>query len=191
MEKEKRTYYDLLYLHGFQYGWMSYTNRRSAAVNGIYARRSFLLELHLFPVLIFNMVILLFVFYQIDKRSYRKDIANGRKPDIRKPGTQFRLDGLHNIIFLVMIVGAVILSGVLPGMSAFQDAAGNVRGIHLFGEVTLTFPALIEIVIILLAAFLSFKTTDKQIRIRNHFTWGAIQEVAVLFIGIFITMQLH
>lgn len=141
------------------------------------------------PVLIFNMVILLFVFYQIDKRSYRKDIANGRKPDIRKPGTQFRLDGLHNIIFLVMIVGAVILSGVLPGMSAFQDAAGNVRGIHLFGEVTLTFPALIEIVIILLAAFLSFKTTDKQIRIRNHFTWGAIQEVAVLFIGIFITMQ--
>ena len=149
----------------------------------------FFWSLNLFPVLIFNMVILLFVFYQIDKRSYRKDIANGRKPDIRKPGTQFRLDGLHNIIFLVMIVGAVILSGVLPGMSAFQDAAGNVRGIHLFGEVTLTFPALIEIVIILLAAFLSFKTTDKQIRIRNHFTWGAIQEVAVLFIGIFITMQ--
>ena len=86
----------------------------------------FFWSLHLFPVLIFNMVILLFVFYQIDKRSYRKDIANGRKPDIRKPGTQFRLDGLHNIIFLVMIVGAVILSGVLPGMSAFQDAAGNV-----------------------------------------------------------------
>ena len=99
---------------------------------------SFFWSLNLFHILIFNMVILLFVFYQIDKRSYRKDIANGRKPDIRKPGTQFRLDGLHNIIFLVMIVGAVILSGVLPGMSAFQDAAGNVRGIHLFGEVTLT-----------------------------------------------------
>ena len=62
-------------------------------------------------------------------------------------------------------------------------------GIHIFGEVTLTFPALIEIVIILLAAFLSFKTTDKSIRRRNHFTWGAIQEVAVLFVGIFITMQ--
>lgn len=54
---------------------------------------------------------------------------------------------------------------------------------------TLTFPALIEIVLILLAAFLSFKTTDKSVRRRNHFTWGAIQEVAVLFIGIFITMQ--
>ena len=88
-----------------------------------------------------------------------------------------------------MIVAAVILSGVLPGMSAFQDAAGNVRGIHIFGEVTLTFPAMIEIVLILLAAWFSFKTTKSEIRRRNHFTWGAIKEVAVLFIGIFITMQ--
>ena len=149
----------------------------------------FFWSLHLFPVLIFNMVIMLFVFYYVDKRAYRKDIAEGRKPDISKPGTEFHIEGLHNIIFLVMIVAAVILSGVLPGLSAFQNAAGEVMGIHIFGEVTLTFPALIEIVMILLAAFLSFKTTDKSIRRRNHFTWGAIQEVAVLFIGIFITMQ--
>ena len=149
----------------------------------------FFWSIHLFPVLLFNMVILLFIFYHLDKRNYRKDIAEGRKPDISKPGTEFRIDGLHNIIFLVVIVAAVILSGVLPGMPAFQDAAGNVRGIHIFGEVSLSFPSLIEIVLILLAAFLSFKTTSSEIRTRNHFTWGAIQEVAVLFIGIFITMQ--
>ena len=94
----------------------------------------FFWSLHLFPVLIFNMVILLFVFYHLDKRNYRRDIAEGRKPDISKPGTEFRIDGLHNIVFLVMIVAAVILSGVLPGMPAFQDAAGNARGIHIFGE---------------------------------------------------------
>ena len=149
----------------------------------------FFWSLHLLPVLLFNMVIMLFVFYHVDKLAYRKDIAQGRKPDISKPGTEFHIDGLHNIIFLIMIVAAVILSGVLPGLSAFQDAEGAVKGIHLLGEVTLTFPALIEIVLILLAAFLSFKTTDKSVRRRNHFTWGAIQEVAVLFIGIFITMQ--
>lgn len=149
----------------------------------------FFWSLHLFPVLIFNMVILLFVFYHLDKRNYRRDIAEGRKPDISKPGTEFRIDGLHNIIFLIMIVAAVILSGVLPGMPAFQDAAGNARGIHIFGEVSLSFPSLIEIALILLAAFLSFKTTDKEVRVKNHFTWGAIKEVAVLFIGIFITMQ--
>ena len=149
----------------------------------------FFWSLHLLPVLLFNMVIMLFVFYHVDKLAYRKDIAQGRKPDISKPGTEFHIEGLHNIIFLVMIVAAVILSGVLPGLSAFQNAAGEIMGIHIFGEVTLTFPALIEIVMILMAAFLSFKTTDKSIRRRNHFTWGAIQEVAVLFIGIFITMQ--
>lgn len=149
----------------------------------------FFWSMHLFPVLIFNMAILLFVFYHLDKWAYRKDIARGRKPDISKPGTEFSIDGLHNIVFLIMIVAAVILSGVLPGMSAFQDAAGNVRGIHIFGEVTLTFPAMIEIVLILLAAWLSFRTTKSEIRRRNHFTWGAIKEVAVLFIGIFITMQ--
>lgn len=149
----------------------------------------FFWSFHLFPVLLFNMVILLFVFYLVDKRAYRKDIAQGRKPDISKCGTEFRIDGIHNILFMVLIVVAVILSGVLPGLAAFQDVAGNVRGIRVFGEVTLTFPALIEIILILLAAFLSFKTTDKSVRTRNHFTWGAIKEVAVLFIGIFITMQ--
>ena len=120
----------------------------------------FFWSLHLFPVLLFNMVILLFIFYQ-----------------------------LHNLVFLVMIVGAVILSGVLPGMKAFQDSAGNVLGIHIFGDVSLSFPSFIEIAIILAAAFLSFRTTPKDVRTRNHFTWGPIQEVAVLFIGIFITMQ--
>lgn len=149
----------------------------------------FFWSLGLFPVMVFNMVVLLFVFYHIDRKRYCQDIAKGLKPDIRKPGTEIRLEGLHNLVFLAMIVGAVILSGILPGMEAFQDKAGHVRGIPVYGEVVLGFPAVIEIFLILLAAFLSFKTTDVQIRRKNHFTWGAIREVAVLFVGIFITMQ--
>ena len=148
----------------------------------------FFWSLHLFPMLLVNMVVLLTIFYFLDRRNYRKDIAEGMRPDISKPGTTIRLEGAHNIIFLVMIVAAVILSGSLPGLPAFQDAAGNVRGIH-FGEVILGFPSIIEIAIILLAAFLSFRTSNPEIRTKNHFTWGAIKEVAVLFIGIFITMQ--
>lgn len=149
----------------------------------------FFWSLHLLPVLLFNAAVLLFVFYWLDRRAYRKDIAEGRKPDISKPGTDMKLTGLHNLIFVVMIVAAVILSGVLPGLPAFQDGEGQVRGIHLFGEVKLAYPAIIEIVIILTAAFLSFRTTKGEVRRKNHFTWGAIREVAVLFIGIFITMQ--
>ena len=149
----------------------------------------FFWSLRLFPVLLFNVVILLAVFYWIDMRAYRKDIAAGNMPDISKPGTEIKIRGLHNLIFLVMIVAAVVLSGVLPTLPMFQDGAGEVIGVHIFGEVTLTIPAILEILIILLAAFLSFKTTDVSVRKSNHFTWGAIQEVAVLFVGIFITMQ--
>lgn len=149
----------------------------------------FFWSLHLLPMFLFNVAVLLFVFYWLDRRAYRKDIAQGCKPDISKPGTEVKLIGLHNLIFLVMIVAAVILSGTLPNMPAFQTAEGGVRGIRIFGEVTLTYPAMIEMGIILLAAWLSFKTTNKEVRRKNHFTWGAIKEVAVLFIGIFITMQ--
>ena len=149
----------------------------------------FFWSLHLLPILLINMAVILTVFYYIDLRAYRKDIALGLKPDISKPGTEVKLRGTHNLIFLAAIVAAVILSGTLPSLPAFQDAAGNVKGIHIFGEVVLSYPSIIEIVIILASAFLSFKTTEPEIRRENHFTWGAIQEVAVLFIGIFITMQ--
>ena len=142
----------------------------------------------LFPVFLVNIILLLGVFFLLDTRAYRKDLADGNRPDINPGQSHLRLTGTHNIIFLVMIVGAVILSGVLPLLSLFQNAAGEVLGIHIIGEVTLTYPALIEVAIILAAAFLSFKTTPKQIRLNNHFNWAAIQEVAILFIGIFITM---
>ena len=149
----------------------------------------FFWSLKLFPLLLVNMVVLLTVFYWIDRRAYCKEIAKGRMPDINKPKTKISIQGIHNLLYVAMIVAAVILSGILPDMPAFQNEAGEVLGIHIYGHVTLTYPAIIEIIIILLAAFLSFKTTDPEIRVKNHFTWGAIKEVAVLFLGIFITMQ--
>ena len=142
----------------------------------------FFWSIRFFPILLLNMIILLTVLYFLDKRAYRKDIAAGYMPEIKENEPLIRFEGLHNIIFIVIIVAAVILSGVLPDVPFFQNAAGEVISIPIFGEV-------IEVVMILLAAFLSFKTTNAEIRKKNHFTWGAIQEVAVLFIGIFITMQ--
>ena len=128
-------------------------------------------------------MILLVIFYILDSRAYRKDLAEGIVPEVAKGEKEaIRVVGAHNIIFLAAIVVAVILSGILPSTKVFGG------GIHIFGEVKLTYAAIIEVVIILAAAFLSFKTTNKSVREDNHFSWGAIQEVAVLFIGIFITM---
>ncbi|MCI8871054.1 MAG: sodium:proton antiporter [Lawsonibacter sp.] len=149
----------------------------------------FFWSLRLMPVMLFNTAILLFLFYHVDMAAYRRDIASGRKPDISRPGTQVTIRGLHNLVFLAMIVAAVILSGMLPGLPLFQDAQGQVLAIPLAGEARLTVPSLIEMAIILLAAWLSFRTTDPSVRTANHFTWGAIREVAVLFVGIFLTMQ--
>ena len=41
-------------------------------------------SLHLLPVLCFNLVVLLPVFYMIDRKNYRLDIAEGSVPDISK-----------------------------------------------------------------------------------------------------------
>lgn len=143
----------------------------------------------LFPILLVNMIILLVVFYKIDLKMYRMDLAEGLIPEVHEDEPLIRFKGAHNFIFIATIIVAVILSGVLPGLPLFQNGEGEVIGIRIFQEVRLTLPTIIEIVIILASAWLSFKTTNAKVRRENHFTWGAIEEVAVLFVGIFITMQ--
>lgn len=138
----------------------------------------------LFPIMMTNTIILLFIFYHIDKRAYRKDIEEGFRPDLSKPDTTLEVEGAHNVLFLGMIIFAVLLSGILSGTPAFKG-----KGIPIMKGLMFPFSSVIEVLIILLAAWLSFKTTPVGVRKRNHFTWGAIQEVAIMFIGIFITMQ--
>lgn len=142
----------------------------------------FFWSLRLLPVMIINVIILLTTFYVIDRNAYKKDLADGLRPKFKREKRKLRLVGAHNIIFLIMIVGAVILSGVLPLINKVFS-----KGLVICGA-TLSFASMIEIGIILLAAFLAFKTTKKEVRYNNHFTWDAIEEVAVLFVGIFITM---
>jgi Na+/H+ antiporter NhaD/arsenite permease-like protein len=147
-------------------------------MNGV----DFFWSMNLLPVMILNVILLLALFFILDTRAYKKDLQDGAvKPS--KGETPLCLKGVHNIIFLVMIVGAVILSGVLPKVVPFFA-----KELHIYGEVSMGVSSIFEVVLILLAAFLSFKTTKEDIRKENNFTWEAIQEVAVLFIGIFITM---
>lgn len=143
----------------------------------------FFWSLRLLPIFILNTAILLVVFFFLDRRAYRKDIAEGHAPELTAEKTNVRIEGIHNIIFIMMIVVAVILSGVLSSLPLFE------KGVSLTENVNLSTASVIEVAIILLAAFLSMKTTKKDVRIENQFSWAAIQEVAILFIGIFITME--
>ena len=122
----------------------------------------FFWSLRLLPILVVNMVLLLVMFYYLDRKAYQKDISKGLMPTIVEGDPLIRIKGAHNFIFIIMIVAAVILSGVLPELDMFKNAAGEVIGIHIFGEVTFTVPAIIEIAIILLAAFLVFIVMASQ-----------------------------
>lgn len=143
----------------------------------------FFWSLRLLPIYALNTAILLTVFFFLDRRAYRKDIAEGHAPELTAEKTNVKIEGIHNIIFIVMIVVAVILSGALSSLPLFEN------GVSITENVDLSMVSVIEVAIILLAAFLSMKTTKKEVRIENQFSWAAIQEVAILFIGIFITME--
>lgn len=172
----------------------------------------FFWTMRLIAPLALNALILLTAYYLLDRHYYRKEIrlkaeegtdstgldrvgAEGELPVKRKPAPQepIKVEGLQNLIYLGIIIGAVILSGLLARNPAFIDpVTGGAKGITLFREaahrVVLPFTNIIRDPAILLAAFLSVKTTPRAIRSANRFSWAPIKEVAVLFIGIFVTM---
>jgi Na+/H+ antiporter NhaD/arsenite permease-like protein len=148
-------------------------------INGV----DFFWSMKLLPIMLLNLALLLALFAFNDIRAYRKDLALGLAPPADETDQKLHIEGAHNIVFLVIIVIAVILGGILPQMFPVFG-----KGISLCEGTTLTFATMLELALILLSTFLSYKTTKHSVREHNEFTWDAIKEVAILFIGIFITM---
>lgn len=120
-------------------------------------------------------VVLLALYYLIDSYYYKKeDIADIAKDN----GNQKKLclDGKVNFIYLLGVVLSVafVNEGYIDIMKD-ADAPIYVKFLR-------------EIVLLILAA-LSYFTTSKKTRFdENKFSWAPIVEVAVLFLGIFVTM---
>jgi len=116
---------------------------------------------------------LLAIFYVFDLLSWRheKGLHDTRAQH------QLRVVGLHNILYLFGILAAVLASGTWnSGISV------NVYDMELGLE------GLGRDVVLLVISYFSYKSTRPSIRIENAFTWKPIQEVAILFAGIFVTM---
>ncbi len=98
------------------------------------------------------------IFYVIDRLNFQR----APKPirDKETSHEEWRFDGLHNLLFMAMVLVAVI---AMPG---------GVREICMVS-----------------AAALSYITTNKNVHESNHFTFGPIKEVAWIFLGIFATMK--
>jgi Na+/H+ antiporter NhaD/arsenite permease-like protein len=154
----------------------------------------FFWTLNLWPQWLVGIGVVLAIFAVWEFTVFRKERTHGLE---NVPGVgRLRVLGSHNFAFLAGIL-AVILS-LSPelcakvGMPAPAVMAANIVGSD---PASLTPPLSAEIVRValfvgplLLLSALSLLTTPAQLRKENDFSWGAIIEVAVLFIGIFITM---
>jgi Na+/H+ antiporter NhaD/arsenite permease-like protein len=130
---------------------------------------------HIFPETLFLVGALLAIFYVIDSWYYRKE---GTLPADPTPDTRgFGLEGAVNFLPLLAVVGLVLMSGTWkPGISF--DVWGT--------EVELQ--QIVRDVLLVVVAIVSLAITPKGVREKNQFSWAPMQEVAKLFIGIFLTM---
>lgn len=140
---------------------------------------------HIWPLLLVNTVVLLGAFTLFDHHFLRKEdkthLDNMRLEYQATRKEPLGIEGLINIVFLVIIVLGVLSNGLLADLGETYFIAVN-------DEVHLGVNWFAEIALILLAMVLSLKFTKKELRVANEFEWGPIAEVAKLFIGIFITM---
>ena len=135
---------------------------------------SFFWTFKIIPHMLLVAGLLLTVYFFLDSYYYRKEGAKDRPS--KGPKEPFKLEGTHNFILLAGIVGAVLMSGVADWGEV--TTLGVHRSIQDWTR---------DGLLILIGA-LSLWTTRVEVREDNNFTWAPIIEVALLFIGIFITM---
>jgi len=133
----------------------------------------FFWTLKLLPEYLLASGILLIMFYFYDSYVFRREGVKFPS-EAKKP---LALEGSHNFLFLLGIMGAVLMSGTWKPEFHFTVY-----------HVTLPLNNLTRDLLILLIAFLSLKSTKAEIHKGNEFGWEPIREVAYLFAGIFITI---
>ena len=121
--------------------------------------------------------ILLVLFFALDVVLFKKEGSPVPTVDGNEPAEKFGLEGSVNLLFLLGIVLAVLLSGLYPLGELFAVAGVPVEGQNLLRDVAL-----------LCMAGLSLRFTSRRCRELNGFTWAPIEEVAKLFFGIFVSM---
>lgn len=130
---------------------------------------------HLILPLLVTLAILLAVYLALDGYFYRKEVAEGSFNPNAVAGTKFGIDGGINIVYLAILVGAVLMSGMWN-----SGIEVSVLGVHLTGQ------GILRDLIFIVVGIVSILTTPKSARTANQFSWEPIKEVAKLFFGIFL-----
>ena len=130
---------------------------------------------YIFPETLFMVISLLVIFYLIDSHYFKKEgvMRVDPTPDSGRVG----FDGAINFWLLGAVAGLVLMSGVWKSPIAF-DVAGTVVGL----------PGIVRDVGLVVITFVSLGITAKSVHDSNQFSWAPMQEVAKLFVGIFLTI---
>jgi len=126
---------------------------------------------HLFHETVFAAVLLLAIFFAIDRHYYRKEGVRRSDPT---PDSRISLRGGVNFLLIVVIIAAILGSALL------DLGAVEIAGLHL------KVADLLRDLVLLLVTVASVRFTPLGDRIANGFSWGPVQEVAKLFAGIFV-----
>jgi Na+/H+ antiporter NhaD/arsenite permease-like protein len=131
----------------------------------------FFWTLGLWPMYLMVLALVLGVFVAWDLLALRREPSGASRDSASARRRAGVVDGKINLLFLAGIMVAVIFDA--RWISDELDAWWKMFG----GEL-----------LMLAMAGLSLYFTPRQLREANGFTWAPITEVAILFIGIFITM---
>jgi Na+/H+ antiporter NhaD/arsenite permease-like protein len=82
------------------------------------------------------------------------------------------------VLYLGAVIGAVLITGIWNSGLSVPVGLG----------VELPLQGLVRDGVLLILSYLSWRTTRTSIRVENAFAWTPIQEVAILFVAIFLTM---
>ena len=134
--------------------------------------------MEMYPQWVAVGVVLLTGYYLYDSWRYHYCEAIGVRPHHHyhdEEGFTINIRGAKNFIFLAGIVLCVALinPSTIPAMGE-HDAPIFIKFLR-------------EIALVAIILF-SLRFTKKKIREDNHFSWEPITEVAIIFIGIFVTM---
>ena len=129
---------------------------------------------HIYRETLFVGLIVLAAFVALDIYFHVREAGQPKIKD-PTPDSRVRIRGLPNFLLLAGVIAAILMSAYWKPGAAFT-----------IQSVTLEWQNLARDAIILILALASLKLTRKEHRAANGFTWGPIQEVAKLFVGIFI-----
>jgi Na+/H+ antiporter NhaD/arsenite permease-like protein len=137
--------------------------------------------LALFPQWLFAIAMVLAIFFVVDTVMHRADLRAGRRPP-QDTGEPLGVEGSINFLWLALIVAVIFAMGLVAKSHFIHDLESSAP------LLTETLLKLGMAAAMLGVAGLSLRTTAPSVRARNDFNYAPILEVAVLFIGIFVTM---